>query len=495
MTVLNVWRHLLVGFVFAGVALAGDSETLPTFNPRDCKELKKRQTYYQSLIKSGETYCSAGGSALKKDFVDLAATNVIDGYRYAYASRLVWEVEWHQKWIPFVTNHFFLMTRFQTIESLQSTFASKEANRAKLLADLERLAQDPRIAPKVKTALAEMAKIVGDAKTPEEKLPVLDSIAPGVRPVRAPAPPDTPTTTPKEQLNTVLKNGDYRRAVEIAIGDPRCSGPIEQALQTGPDPLTSEQARRAAAILARGAAATKEELEELFQLNKLHPNNSLLHEIKIQMLMAKGLSRDDAEAYLRNWLANNVGGCVIIQTKYPTVPLPKPSGPYPAAQPTPTSTITTPSGDVLTSEEKIKLFDKDGKPVLTGYKVKYLAEPGQEIGKIQWEEERLRSYQPGVKPDSFVMSEVPGKRIEWAMQIKEARRDNLRVTYELVDLERPSAEFTIDEWVMTPASGQPQRGTGTQFEITFPGPGTYTVEVHGKTGWGNAFVVKETIKL
>ena len=133
--------------------------------------------------------------------------------------------------------------------------------------------------------------------------------------------------------------------------------------------------------------------------------------------------------------------------------------------------------------------------MLTGYKVKYLAEPGQEIGKIQWEEERLRSYQPGVKPDSFVMSEVPGKRIEWAMQIKEARRDNLRVTYELVDLERPSAEFTIDEWFMIPLSGQAQRGTGTQFEVAFPGPGTYVIEVRGKTGWGNPFVIKETIKL
>ena len=132
---------------------------------------------------------------------------------------------------------------------------------------------------------------------------------------------------------------------------------------------------------------------------------------------------------------------------------------------------------------------------IIGYKVHYQTKPGQEIGKIQWEEERLAHFEPGAQPDTFVMTEVAGKRIQWALQIKEASRDDLRVTYKLVELERPDAVFTIDEWLMKPAAGQPLRGTGTAFEVTFPGPGEYVIQVTGKTEWGNPFIEEVTVPL
>jgi len=328
-----------------------------------------------------------------------------------------------------------------------------ERRRNRLLQRLEKLAQDPQLEPLVKGPLAAMQDKLARARTQQQRLALAQELTPAEEgPIRV-APPNGggPPLTPQQRLEEAIRKGT-----------------VEQELQQGPDGLTPPQAARAEAIRKRGGNATQAELEELFRLNKLYPKNEVLHEIKVQLLMARGLSREEAVDY--------VGKGVL--------PPPPPGPPAP----TPTSTILS-DNVPLTPEQKIKLFDKDGKPLLTGYKVQYLAPPGQEIGKIQWEEERLRSFQQGAQANTFVMTEVAGKRVQWALQIKEASRDNLRVTYKLVELERPNAEFTIDEWVMKSAAGQVlQRGTGTVFEVTFPGPGNYVIQATGKTGWGNPFI-------
>jgi len=473
---LHAWCQLLACLVFADAALAADLGPLPGFNPRDCVALETRQTYYGSLLKSGENYAKAAEKAMKKGSRSLAATNIIDGYRYAHASRLTWEVEYHQEWIPHVTNAFgtdWHKSVLSSIRWLQGNFAAVQKRQTTLLQRLQSLAENPELEPLVKGTLAAMEREVKE----DDPGKALETLRTTARPVI-----NTPPSEgrPEDQMRGALEGGNLARAIRIAMANPTnpaCGSLLKQELEKSG--LTPPEAATAAGILLKGRNATQEELEKLFQMNKLHPNNAVLHEIKMQLLIARGLSPEEAERIIRQ------GG-------FPPSP-PPPAG---SVLPTATSKIIDANGVALKPEEIIKLFDKDGKPLLTGYKVQYLARPGQEIGKIQWEEERLRSYKRSGQADTFIMTENAGKRVDWAMQIKEASRDNLRITYKLMELEHPAQDFTIDEWVMKPAAGQPlQRGTGKEFEVTFPGPGEYVIQVTGKTEWGNPFVEEVTVPL
>jgi hypothetical protein len=164
-------------------------------------------------------------------------------------------------------------------------------------------------------------------------------------------------------------------------------------------------------------------------------------------------------------------------------------------------------GDMPTSKDR--LVDSGGKPMDQHVLKRYLNEDGsarggatdvdyigKEGGQINYEQKVKFVYKRGGQSGTFVVDEVKGDRIDWALQIKEAERNKdgqtWHVTYKVQNLNPGAAGLTITKWVLTDPSGQAKSGTGDQFKVDVTGSGSYTIEAHGKTEWGSPFIITES---
>jgi hypothetical protein len=460
----------------------------------DCRALDRRLVHYEGHVELADEYYRLARGFVKDMTYRLAATNIVLAYKHAYIADLEGQVERSFERAPLITNSFVLLTRNQTISSLQNHYRRMQRNLQKLLGRLEVLRNAPGLDPAVRDWLSRMEASFKGAQSEDDKRRALGQMREGIEGSGG-------------DFKKAAEQGDYANAVRLAGENPALSPELQRLLQSCRDGLTADEAARAAKAFYAG------DLKTLLDLLKAHPDNPVLKEMVARLLRDLGLSPDDAVDFIGCWDRNDSGGLKRLAEKYPNaLPLqelagsgatpatspprpPQSAAPAPVAgaKPKATDSYVTPDGKPVDQHILKRFFNEDGSAKEGAVDVDYI---GREGGQINYEQKVLFKFTRTDNPNVWVPEEVKGERIDWALQIREVERSKdgqtWHVTYKVQNLNGGAAAFALTKWVLTDPTGQSKSATGDQFKADITTAGTYTVEAHGQTGWGSRFIITES---
>jgi hypothetical protein len=492
----------LLGGVWFGpvlcVLLVGGSGSVRAAGGEDCRALDARRRHYEGHVNLGDTHYKLARGFVKDRLFNLAATNLVMAYKHAYIADLEGKSDQYLERAPRITNYFWGATVNESITLLQNRHRSVQRDIQKLLGKLEVLRNSPGLEGLVKDYLDRIIETSKTADTPQRAANALIELAKGVE--RPDVDPD-----PLKEFTQAMDSGNHAGAVGVALANQdKLSKELENQLQRGKNPLSAADASAAVkAFYAR-------DVKTLLDLLKKYPDNPWLKEMVIQLLREMGMSREDAENLVGSHRTGDAPGLRRVGDQYPNVPAVqdlvnrlieaiKPGGGGGQGgggrgdMPTSKDRLVDSGGKPMDQHVLKRYFNEDGSARGGATDVDYI---GKEGGQINYEQKVKFVYKRGGQSGTFVVDEVKGDRIDWALQIKEAERNKdgqtWHVTYKVQNLNPGAAGLTISKWVLTDPSGQAKSGTGDQFKVDVTGSGSYTIEAHGKTEWGSPFIITES---
>ena len=502
----------LLGGVWFGpvlcVLLVGGSGSVRAAGGEDCRALDARRRHYEGHVNLGDTHYKLARGFVKDRLFNLAATNLVMAYKHAYIADLEGKSDQYLERAPRITNYFWGATVNESITLLQNRHRSVQRDIQKLLGKLEVLRNSPGLEGLVKDYLDQMKATIDSAGTPTRAAAALDEIAKGVEPGAGGSGGGGGgggESDPLKEFTQAMDSGNHAGAVGVALANQdKLSRELENQLQRGKNPLSAADAS------AEVKAFYARDVKTLLDLLKKYPDNPWLKEMVIQLLREMGMSREDAENLVGSHRTGDAAGLGRVAGQYPNVPAVqdlvnrlieaiKPGGGGGQGgggrgdMPTSKDRLVDSGGKPMDQHVLKRYFNEDGSARGGATDVDYI---GKEGGQINYEQKVKFVYKRGGQSGTFVVDEVKGDRIDWALQIKEAERNKdgqtWHVTYKVQNLNPGAAGLTITKWVLTDPSGQAKSGTGDQFKVDVTGSGSYTIEAHGKTEWGSPFIITES---